>query len=122
MDRPDPMRLSPMQRKYLRFPRLMHWIRRLDGTNYEPEMEHLEHDDVAWVDELEIEVRTLDQFDLRNVGFVKIDVEGHELAVLEGAARTLARERPNLLIEANEHHRPDAVGSIRRFMAELDYE
>jgi len=33
------------------------------------------------------------------VSFVKIDVEGHEDAVLEGAQRTIATHRPNLLVE-----------------------
>ena len=33
------------------------------------------------------------------VSFIKIDVEGHESAVLDGASETIARHRPNLLIE-----------------------
>ena len=45
----------------------------------------------------------LDAFDLGDVGFVKIDVEGHELAVLRGADRLLATQRPNLLVEVEQH-------------------
>lgn len=37
----------------------------------------------------------------RPVSFVKIDVEGHELEVLDGAKQTLAEHRPNILIEIN---------------------
>ncbi len=202
-----------MQRKYQRFPRLMFWIRRLQRTNYEPEMKLLDilcapertsvdvgaklgmytyrllrhsrdviafepipllvhllertfqgrrcriepcalsdrpgqtsmripygsngevkfgrstvepnndlaHDDVARVDVIEVVLRTLDQFDLREVGFIKIDVEGHETAVVRGARETLARERPNLLIEANDHHHPGAVSELRALLTELDY-
>lgn len=40
------------------------------------------------------------------VGFVKIDVEGHELAVLEGAQSLIARDRPVLLIELEFRHSP----------------
>ena len=38
---------------------------------------------------------------------IKIDVEGHEIAVLDGAARTIASSRPALVVEANttEHSR-----------------
>ena len=38
---------------------------------------------------VEVETRTLDSFKLKNVGFIKIDVEGHEKEVLEGAINTL---------------------------------
>lgn len=37
----------------------------------------------------------------RPVSFIKIDVEGHELEVLDGARETVAVHRPNILIEIN---------------------
>ncbi|MBC8007714.1 MAG: FkbM family methyltransferase, partial [Prolixibacteraceae bacterium] len=37
------------------------------------------------VEEISVRKKTLDEYALRGVGFVKIDVEGHELAVLHGA-------------------------------------
>jgi FkbM family methyltransferase len=49
-----------------------------------------------------VETRTLDDL-LANVdlpvSFIKIDVEGHERAVLEGGQHAVARHKPNLLIE-----------------------
>jgi len=36
--------------------------------------------------------------------FIKIDVEGHELAVLHGAKETLKNARPALLIECEQRH------------------
>jgi FkbM family methyltransferase len=68
-----------------------------------------------------IEVRTLDSFHLTNVGFVKIDAEGHELAVLKGAAATLRTSHPRLLIEAEDRHRPNAVSSVVSFLEEMGY-
>ena len=41
----------------------------------------------------------LDDFELGDVGFVKIDVEGHEFAVLQGASELIARDRPTVLVE-----------------------
>jgi FkbM family methyltransferase len=72
---------------------------------------------VARVDEIEVETRRIDDYDLADLGFIKIDVEGHELAVLAGAEATLARHIPNLLIECNDEHQPDAV---KRLGAWLD--
>lgn len=46
-------------------------------------------------------VKPLDAYTLTNVDFIKIDVEGHELAVVEGALETIRRHRPILLIEAS---------------------
>ncbi|GAA4892232.1 FkbM family methyltransferase [Streptomonospora salina] len=40
----------------------------------------------------------------RRVDFVKADVEGAELAVLDGAAATLRRHRPALLLEIEDRH------------------
>ena len=74
------------------------------------------------VKELEVAVRTLDEFELENVGFIKIDVEGHELAVLGGAARTIESSRPNLLIEANDEHNEGAVERVCRWLAGRGYE
>ena len=82
----------------------------------------LVHDDIASVEEVEVDVTTLDQNALTNVGFIKIDVEGHELAVLKGGTETLLRECPNLLIEANSHHYPNAVSELHRFLAGFGYQ
>jgi FkbM family methyltransferase len=49
-------------------------------------------------------VTTLDSFNLDHVTFVKIDVEGHELEVLRGAEKTLAKWRPMLLVEVKSQN------------------
>lgn len=43
----------------------------------------------------------LDDFHLRNVSFIKIDVEGYEVKVLRGAVKTILEWRPVMLIEVN---------------------
>lgn len=42
-----------------------------------------------------------------SVDFIKIDVEGHELAVLQGATETLRLSKPAVLIEIEIRHNPD---------------
>ncbi|HEY3948490.1 FkbM family methyltransferase [Phenylobacterium sp.] len=53
---------------------------------------------------LTVQAARLDDLGIEGVGFIKIDVEGFELQVLAGAAATLARDRPNLLVEMEERH------------------
>jgi FkbM family methyltransferase len=48
---------------------------------------------------IDTEIATLDSFALSEVTFIKVDVEGSELEVLEGGRATIARDRPTLLIE-----------------------
>ena len=50
----------------------------------------------------EVEIKTLDSFDLDNIGFIKIDVEENELSVLEGSVLTLKKSNyPTILFESN---------------------
>jgi FkbM family methyltransferase len=53
--------------------------------------------------------RRLDSFGFNNVGFIKIDVEGFEQAVLEGARETIMRERPVIQVELEEQHTGRAI-------------
>jgi FkbM family methyltransferase len=69
-----------------------------------------------------ITLSALDTFDLRNVSAIKIDVEGHELAVLRGARETLERERPILLIEIEERHTLRPVMETVDVLADMGYE
>lgn len=63
----------------------------------------------------------LDDFAGLPVGFVKIDVEGHELAVLQGARQLLARQRPVVLVEAELRHRAGAPQDVFGYLAEQGY-
>lgn len=51
-----------------------------------------------------VDLRTLDSFGFRDVAFIKIDVEGHEAAVLRGAAETIRASKPTLLVEIEQRH------------------
>jgi FkbM family methyltransferase len=49
-----------------------------------------------------VPVFELDSFELENIDYIKIDVEGFEKKVLLGAARTVERNNPLIVIEQNE--------------------
>ena len=51
-----------------------------------------------------VEVNTLDCYHYSDVDLIKIDVEGHEVAVIEGAKETIARCKPLLIIEIEQRH------------------
>jgi FkbM family methyltransferase len=59
----------------------------------------------------EVEVRTLDSYAFSDVRVIKIDVEGSEMHVLEGARETIGRDRPVLIVEllTGAHADPAAV-------------
>jgi FkbM family methyltransferase len=65
-----------------------------------------------------VELRPLDSFELPDVRFVKIDVEGNEIAVIKGARATLESWRPTILCEIKAENLPE----VRRLLAELSYE
>ena len=69
-----------------------------------------------------VEAVTLDHFNFENVGFIKIDVEGHEINVLKGALKTIQTSKPVLQIEiladpafVNDHE-------VVRLLRDTDYE
>lgn len=55
------------------------------------------------------------------LAFLKIDVEGHERAVIDGAIHTIGRCHPNLLIEIEERFANNAIDETRQFLATMGY-
>lgn len=72
-------------------------------------------------DEVEVPLATLDSFDLSDIGFFKIDVEGHEEPLLRGAEETLRRSSASVYIEIEERHNPGGLSRIVDRMSGLGY-
>lgn len=68
-----------------------------------------------------VQVSSLDALMLRGVDVIKIDVEGHEAAVLHGARETIERERPTLIVEIEDRHNGGRSESIIGEMIENAY-
>jgi FkbM family methyltransferase len=54
-----------------------------------------------------VPLKRLDDQGHANVGFIKIDVEGHEEAVIDGAMNLITQQRPVLMIEIEQKHHTD---------------
>lgn len=63
-----------------------------------------------------VKTDTLDEFVKKNnvtPTVIKIDVEGHELAVLKGAEQTIAKHKPTLIIEIEQrHHKHNDINTV----------
>ena len=77
-----------------------------------PEVAHIE---------TEVLTNTLDSFRLSAISLIKIDVEGHEEAVILGGWRTLSRNLPFLIIESENQHNLGAPERVRNLLARLGY-
>ena len=68
---------------------------------------------------LPVDMTTIDALELPHCHLIKIDVEGMELQVLEGALKTITGSRPILYVE---NDRPEKSEALIRFIKNLDYE
>jgi FkbM family methyltransferase len=71
---------------------------------------------------VEIELIAIDSLPLNNMVAMKIDVEGHEFSVLEGATRTIARFKPVVIIECEERHHAGGTARLTQFFAQAQYD
>jgi len=74
--------------------------------------------DAAATVDRQVRTTTLDALADEDVGFIKIDVEGHEAEVLAGGRELLRKRRPVFLLEAND---ADDVSRLGAFFADEDY-
>jgi FkbM family methyltransferase len=73
----------------------------------------------------EILVTPLDVFELRNVSFIKIDVQGSEVLLLDGAKETIQKNSPILFIEVEDLHLRNFGTSPKELLnkiREMDYD
>jgi FkbM family methyltransferase len=70
---------------------------------------------------IEVPMDTLDNVYGGQAGFIKIDVEGHQQAVLDGAVETIKRCRPRLLVEVEERLSPGGLTRAKAYFGRLGY-
>ena len=75
------------------------------------------------VEEITVPIRPLSSYTFDGpVQFIKVDVEGHESEVLQGAWELLSRDHPSLIIEIEDRHRKGALAEVPTSLAELGYQ
>ena len=91
-----------------------HW----GGASFHLEVENDDHEVFS------VPVMTLDEYasmnDLRNVSFIKCDVQDHEFQTLRGGATLLGTQKPTLLIEQLDQY--FCEGSLPDFLMGLGYQ
>jgi len=72
---------------------------------------------------IDIPKTTLDSFNLKNVNYIKMDVQFHELEVLKGATKTLTDNDPILCIECAQRNEKEInyTNEIKKYLKELKY-
>jgi FkbM family methyltransferase len=88
--------------------------------------EHFVEDDESGALLEEVRVTTLDllcdELRIADVACIKIDVEGHEKSVLQGAARTLKTYRPLLLVEIEQKHHSEPIANVFFLLEQFRYQ
>ena len=74
----------------------------LNPVNYESEWVNIGDTSLGQGGEV-VNIAQLDSFDLQRVDFIKLDVQGSELFVLEGAEKLIEKHLPDIFIEIEEH-------------------
>jgi len=69
-----------------------------------------------------VEKNELDNYQLEKVDFIKIDVEGHELSVLEGCKNLIERYRPVFLVEIEERHKSNNIDKVNQYFKKFMYQ
>lgn len=72
------------------------------SLNFDPNKTFSTHVDPT-SDKGNIKVKTLDSFNFKNVDFIKIDAEGYETFIIQGAIETIKKYKPIILYERKGH-------------------
>lgn len=81
----------------------------------------IEHSDFETVRDQVVPLETLDSFSFELVKLIKIDVEGHEMSVIEGAIDTIVTSKPVLLIEIEQRHNNKSINCIFERIVSFGY-
>jgi len=86
-------------------------------------VESIKGNAITKVEKEKIRIERLDDLAIKNIGFIKIDVEGFEFEVMKGGANTIKTEMPNLYIEIEQrHHEHENIIAVINAICAFGYE
>ena len=68
-----------------------------------------------------VKVDKVDSYDFDDVDLIKIDVEGHEMHVIEGASKVIKKNMPILIIEIEQRHIKNKIEEVFQYILNLNY-
>ena len=68
-----------------------------------------------------IDIKTLDSFELTEIDFIKIDVDGYEDLLMKGSVETVSNNSPVINIEMKRGKRPHVVKNAEDILKKLGY-
>lgn len=68
-----------------------------------------------------IKVNTVDSYNFEDVDLIKIDVEGHEQRVIEGAIKVIKKNKPILIVEIEQRHIKNKIDEVFMSILNLNY-
>jgi FkbM family methyltransferase len=86
----------------------------------EPSIASIEKRDAA-CEIRKVQIHKLDQYEFEDIDLIKIDVEGHESAVIRGAMETLKRCSPIIIIEIEQRHINFPIYDVFDLIIKQDY-
>ena len=70
---------------------------------------------------VKVETKKIDDLNLKDIGFIKIDAEGAELKVLIGAKKLIKKYKPTLLIEIEERYISQSIEKTLKTILNFGY-
>ena len=68
-----------------------------------------------------VSVNTVDNYNFDDVDLIKIDVEGHEQSVIEGALKTIKKTLPIIIIEIEQRHIKQKIDKVFQSILNHNY-
>jgi FkbM family methyltransferase len=93
------------------------------NKNTEASLVNYADKDNALVRKISVTCRTLDSFDITDLDFMKIDVEGHEIEVIKGSIETIKKYSPTLLVEIEQRWQKNnsLISETFKYLKDLGY-